>query len=93
MLVVNDCLLKVDDENVYRQSIDRVIKQILGVQNSTISLTLQQFSGDRVVEFATSLRRGKTGTITKTVEKSEEEGDEGTGVTMSTIHRPKKGVR
>ncbi len=68
VLVVNDCLLKVDDEDVYHQSIDRVIKHILGVQNSTISLTLQRFSGDRVAKFATSLKRGKTGTITKTVE-------------------------
>ncbi len=50
-----------------------------------ISLTLQRFSGDRVAKFTISLQRGKTATITKAVEKSAEEEDEGTGVTMSAM--------
>mmetsp|Transcript_92844 Transcript_92844/g.149895 ORF Transcript_92844/g.149895 Transcript_92844/m.149895 type:complete len:95 (-) Transcript_92844:2611-2895(-) len=37
---VNDCLLKVDSEDVYRQPIEKVIKHILGQQVCTLQRVL-----------------------------------------------------
>ena len=82
-------------EDVYRQSIERVIKLILGEQNSTISLTFQRFSDDRVAKFTVSLKR---------VQDSNDQKGSRKVSTRRTWrnrghhecqcwHRPKKGVR
>ena len=70
---VNDCLLKVDGEDVYRQPIEKVIKYILGEQDSKITLTFQRFSGDKISKYTAELKRGKTAKIAKAVEQEEEE--------------------
>mmetsp|Transcript_19509 Transcript_19509/g.64693 ORF Transcript_19509/g.64693 Transcript_19509/m.64693 type:complete len:357 (-) Transcript_19509:3501-4571(-) len=60
---VNDCLLKVDGEDVYRQPIERVVKYILGEPGSEISMTFQRFSGDKVTKFTVKMKRGQTAVI------------------------------
>lgn len=60
---VNDCLLKVDGEDVYRMPINKVVDYILGEENSSIDMTFQRFAGNKLESFTVSLRRGRAATI------------------------------
>jgi hypothetical protein len=55
---VNDCLFKVDGEDVYRMPIEKVVEYILGESNSQITLTFQRFAGNKLNKFDVHLLRG-----------------------------------
>jgi hypothetical protein len=60
---VNDCLLKVDGDDVYRMPINKVVEYIMGEGDSPIQLTFQRFAGNKLETFQVSLRRGRAATI------------------------------
>jgi hypothetical protein len=60
---VNDCLLKVDGDDVYRMPINKVVEYIMGESDSPIQLTFQRFAGNKLESFQVNLRRGRAATI------------------------------
>jgi hypothetical protein len=73
---VNDCLLKVDGDDVYRMPISKVVDYILGDENSSIELTFQRFAGNRLENFTVKLRRGRAATIRANVDNIRTSEDE-----------------
>ena len=60
---VNDCLLKVDGEEVYRMPIEKAVEYILGERDSPITLTFQRFAGNKLNKFDVRLLRGTPATL------------------------------
>ena len=60
---VNDCLQKVDGENVYRMPIEKVVEYILGERGSTIVMTFERFAGNKTITFTTTMKRGDAAKI------------------------------
>jgi hypothetical protein len=65
---VNDCLCKVDGEDVRRKPINRVVEYIVGDEGSKIILTFQRFAGNKIETYSTTLKRGQVATIRATMD-------------------------
>ena len=67
-LRVNDCLLKVDGDDVYRMPINKVVEYILGEEGSDIQMTFQRFAGNKLDTVNVNLKRGRAATIRATMD-------------------------
>jgi hypothetical protein len=65
---VNDCLLKVDGDDVYRLPINKVVDYILGEEDTPIEMTFQRFAGNKLEPFTVTLKRGRPATIRATID-------------------------
>uniref|UniRef100_A0A7S0XSL5 PDZ domain-containing protein n=1 Tax=Hemiselmis andersenii TaxID=464988 RepID=A0A7S0XSL5_HEMAN len=90
MIRVNDCLTKVDGEDVYRMPIEKVVKYILGEKGSEIRLTFQRFSGDKLSKFTVKLYRGNPASIKAAVPWADEDEDEDDEEALEEEHEEKE---